>query len=464
MAPLLPPDSALRVQLEGRWERIERAQERYAALTRQLGSRHWRSVLRGEPGLLAAVREQEPGLDEVLEYVERRAQLERWPQEHPGPAMLRTLRSQRARLAALGRKRLEQWGLRSGASFAEVLGGLESRVHAPVPQPPGESEPVLAAGRSWLTPRRFWLTPERLVWLPWRGEPEQVLLNNLQPERISLLPGGVGVRLEGDRRVSLAGLPRARSLAVLLKLYSRKRRGAGAPVRELITRRGYLDALGTGREEDRLWGLCLLRPGYLAFLPERQPTLRDRLFHLVGAASRPVPEEFRWLDVLVKQLRQLPEEEFDSHLEAFVRARGGSIWPTHELNRSPVLEGSGPRFMVHRRSVVGIPEARQEALEQFFRQHWPALRAARPSWWRRHAPSLMLLLLSLALSAGPLFKGTLPDPGLFLFQLANVPWLLAFMRYARVKGYPPLLGLLSLAPCIGWIILLILQDRNAPRD
>jgi len=466
MAPLLPPESALRVQLEGRWERIEQAQARYAALTRQLGSRHWRHLLRSEQGLLTAVREQEPGLDEVLEYVERRAQLERWPKDHPGPATLRALRTQRARLESLGRKRLTQWGLQGGESFAGVLSGLEAQALVPMPQPPGEAEPVLAQGCSWLSARRFWLTPERLVWFPWWGEPQQLSMNTLQPERISLLPGGVGVRLEGDRRFTLAAVRWARSLAVLLKLYSRKRRGAGAHVHELLSRRAYLDTLGSGREQDRAWGVCLLRPGYLAFLPERRPTLRDRLFHLVGAASSPVVAEFRRLDVLVKQLRQLPEEEFDQHLVEIVRARGGVIWPSRELHRARSSPGQGPRILFRRRSVVGIPDARPEAVEPFFRQHWPhALTAASPSWWRRHTGSLLLLGLSLAWWWIPV-AGGVPSPGMgnSFFHLGNLPWLLAFMRYARVKGYSPLLGLLSLVPCIGWIILLVIQDRNAPKD
>jgi len=464
MALLPQPDSDLRVQLEGRWERIELAQQRYTTLLRHLGARDWRHVLRREPGLLTAVREQEPELDEVLEYVERRAQGEHWPEHHPGRAMLQALQAQRARLRALGSKRLLQWGEQGGESFAQVLSGLEARALVPLPQPPAAAEPVLVEGHAWLPGGRFWLTPERLVWFPWSGEPEQLPLNTLDPGSISSLRGGVGVQQEGGRRLTLRGVRRARSLAVLLKLYSRRRPSVGAPVGELITRRGYLDILGTGREQDRQWGMCVLRPGYLAFLPERRPTLRDHVRHLVGAASTPAPAELRRLNVLVKQLRQLPEEEFDQHLAEIVRARGGSLWPTRELNRARVFEGPGPRIMVRRRSVVGIPEERQEPVEQFFRQHWPhALTSARPSWWRRHSMSLALLGPSIGVWMLPLFNLS-PGVGLSIFQLSNVPWVLAFMRYVRVKGYHPLLGLLSLAPCLGWIILLVLQDRNAPKD
>jgi len=77
--------------------------------------------------------------------------------------------------------------------------------------------------------------------------------------------------------------------------------------------------------------------------------------------------------------------------------------------------------------------------------------------------SLALLGPSIGVWMLPLFNLS-PGVGLSIFQLSNVPWVLAFMRYVRVKGYHPLLGLLSLAPCLGWIILLVLQDRNAPKD
>jgi hypothetical protein len=63
----------------------------------------------------------------------------------------------------------------------------------------------------------------------------------------------------------------------------------------------------------------------------------------------------------------------------------------------------------------------------------------------------------------PLFFG--PDlPESSLFYLSYVPGLLAFSRYVRVKGHSPLLGLLSLLPCIGWLMILGLPDKNAPQD
>lgn len=465
MAALLPPDNALRVQLEGRWERIEQAHARYAALARQLGSWSWRNQLRDAPELLKAVQEQEPGLDEVLEYVERRAQLEHWPKHHPGPTALQLLRAQRTRLLALGRKRLSQWGLPVGASFTEVLSGLESRALVPLPDPPGEAEPVLAEGRSWFPGSRFWLTPERLVWFPSRDEPQQLPLKNLLPGSISLLPAGLGVRVKGEAHVTLSGVRRPRALAALLKLYSRRRRESEAPVRELVTRRAFLDELGTGREEDRVWGTCVFRPGYLAFLPERQPTLRDRLRHLVGAASPTVPAGLKRLEALVKQLRKLPEAEFDAHLQEFLQAWGGHLWPSRVLHRARNIEGQGPRILVRRRSVVAIPEARPEFVEQFFQMHWPnAWKVVRPSWWRRHAASLGLISINLLMWSGFLFRGLPPEAAMPFWYAGQVPWALAFMRYVRVKGYHPLLGLVTLAPCPGWLILAFLPDKNSPRE
>jgi hypothetical protein len=335
----------------------------------------------------------------------------------------------------------------------------------PLPQPPAENEPVLAEGRFWLAGGRFWLTPQRLVWSPWRGEPQQLSLATLSPEHITLLPGAEGVRLEGDRRVTLTGVPQARSLAVLLKLYTRKWKSAGAHVRELISRRASLDLLGSGREQDRAWGVCLLQPGYMAFLPERRPTWRDRLRRLVGAASPSEPAERRRLEVLVNQLRKLPAEEFDQHLKELVRVRGGMIWPSIELHRARNREGQGPRILIRKRSVLAIPDARPGFVEQYFQQHWPnAWTAIRSSWWRRHFTSLLLLLVSVGWWVLPLLSGAPPGVGMSLFHMSNVPYVLAFMRYVRVKGYSPLLGLLALTPCIGWLILLALHDKNEPRD
>jgi hypothetical protein len=465
MAALLPPDNALRVQLEGRWERIEQAHARYASLARQLGSRGWRNQLRDAPELLAAVREQEPGLAEVLGYVERRAQLEHWPKNHPGPAALQQLRAQRARLLALGSKRLAQWGLPAGESFTEVLRELESKALVPLPDPPGEAEPVLAEGRSWFPRSRFWLTPERLVWFPSHGEPEQLPLRTLLPGSISLLPAGLGVRVQGEKHVTLSGVRRPRALALLLKLYGRRKHGLEVPARQLVTRRAYLDELGTGREQDRVWGMCVFRPGYLAFLPERQPTLSDQLRFLVGAASPVVPAELKRLDVLVKQLQKLPEEEFDTHLREVIQARGGQLWPSKVLHRARNLQGQGPRLLVRRRSVVAIPEARPEFVEQYFQMHWPnAWKVVRPSWWRRHAASLGLISINLLGWLGLFLRGQPFMLDMAVWYAAQVPWALAFMRYVRVKGYHPLLGLMTLMPCPGWLILAFLPDKNAPRE
>lgn len=467
MAPRLPPDNALRVQLEGRWERIEQAHARYAALARQLGARGWRNQLRDAPEVLRAVREQEPGLDEVLEYVERRAQLEHWPKEHPGPTALQQLRAQRARLLALGSKRLKQWGLPAEVSFPEVLRGLESQALMPLPDQPGEAEPVLAEGRSWFPRRRFWLTPERLVWFPSRGEPQQLSLSTLPPGGISLLPAGLGVRVEGQHPVTFSGVRRPRALAALLKRHGRRNRGPQGTAHVLFTPRASLDELGTGREQDRVWGMCVFRPGYLAFFPERRPTLGDRLRLLVGAASPTAPAELERLRALVSYLHTLPEEEFDAHLKEVIQARGGHVWPSRVLHRARNIEGQGPRILIHMRSVVAIPEVRPEFVEQYFQRHWPNAWAVveRSSWWRRHAMSLLLIGLNqLGWWSPLLFKGQLPMLSTAVWWAAQVPWVLAFMRYARVKGYHPLLGLVTLVPCLGWLVLAFLPDKNAPRQ
>jgi hypothetical protein len=87
-APSPPLLESLRRQLEGRWEHIEQARERYTQLTRQLDSFHWKHALRSQPALLKETREQEAELTEVLTYMEHRASREQWPREQRWKAKL----------------------------------------------------------------------------------------------------------------------------------------------------------------------------------------------------------------------------------------------------------------------------------------------------------------------------------------------------------------------------------------
>jgi hypothetical protein len=263
-----------RIQLEGRLEVIERAQTLQATLLRRLTGPGWQRRLRGQPGVVAALREQEPALAEALERVERRARQELWPEAHPVRGVVRAFHARRARLAALLRARLERLTLRPGDSLPELLGRLEELLLAPAAPLPDRSEEVLLQGRQdlmrmayvripiylpllivlggwgasmlpqqlvgllyllfclgilmgvplamdFLKPGQFWLTPERLVWKAMLGQAVEVRLSSIPPGGVTS-PRRRTVLVAGDRMLTLTELPRARELAALLEQYRQR--------------------------------------------------------------------------------------------------------------------------------------------------------------------------------------------------------------------------------------------------
>lgn len=223
--------------------RLARATACYATLARQLASVRWRRHLRQHPHPLREALSLEVVLPE-------------------GPAGRRPRRL-RTRLERLARRRLSRFTRQPAESLGDVLGRLEALVHAPLPQLPDASEPVLLHGHqgwrhflswpgSWvfllliLTNRvglerlgrpgplllvggalclyfhlrcsgRFWLTPHRLLWQPRYGEPVQVSLDSLSSDSISSLPAWGEVRVHGDRSFTVSHAGLAGRLAELLK-------------------------------------------------------------------------------------------------------------------------------------------------------------------------------------------------------------------------------------------------------
>lgn len=304
MATTPPSLESLRRQLEGRWERIEQARERYTRIRRQLSSFQWRSALRSQPQLLKEAREQEAELTEVLAYVEHRAHQEQWPRNHPGLRVLQELRGLRAELDALAHERLARPPSPNGAALVEALGELETLAFALPPRPPGADDPVLFEDwmLSWPSPGRVWLTPARLLWQPGFGDPIQLPLSSLEPEAITLLPGWWGVHLK-RRGLTLLSLSYAETLASLLRLGVRTVHLAHEQPRtnDVATSPAYCRHVDHVLPER--WGLGVFGPHGAALLPARHRTLLDLCLNLVGFRARaPRPSELRQLEALVEHL------------------------------------------------------------------------------------------------------------------------------------------------------------------
>jgi len=439
-APLPPPLEALRRQLEGRWERIEQARERYTLLTRNLASFRWQGALRGQPDLLKQTREQEAELTEVLAYVEHRAGREHWPRQHPGLRVLQELRALRAKLERLAHKRLAQSALQSGASLEEALGALEALTLALPPQPPGADDPVLFEDwmLSWPSPGRVWLTPKRLLWQPWSGEPVQLPLASLERDDVPLLPGWLGVHLK-RMGLTLFSLSSSDTLASLLRLGLRTETLAHEQpqVPGVVTHLAYCPH--EDMEMPRRWGLGVFGPHGVALLPARHRTFLDLCLSLVGIRARqPRPSELRRLEALVEHLRRLPFGEFEQALRELTQARGGSFWPS---TKPPLRRRTGQDVTLQagkQRLVVTQPEY---AVHQFL-ELLSAASSSPPkkSWWRKHQVKVGIAA-GMALVYTALLGGNGTDQKL-MYYAGHAVFALACMRYSKARGYSVLPGLM----------------------
>ncbi len=89
MGKKLGAADAFRIQLEGSLEVIEAAEARFEELLRLLGPFGWKRRLLARFAFLEEVCAREPEVAEALARVERRAQQERWPEDHPVREALR---------------------------------------------------------------------------------------------------------------------------------------------------------------------------------------------------------------------------------------------------------------------------------------------------------------------------------------------------------------------------------------
>lgn len=459
---------SLRRQLEGRWASIERARECYATLTRRLSSFQWKRALRDEPELLTRTREQEPELTEVLAYMEHRARVEQWPPDHPGLGVLHELRARRAKLESLAHKRLAGPLSQQGNSFVEQLEQLEALALAPEARLPPPEEPVLLEGwmPAWPEPGRFWLTPERLVWRPWLGELVQVKLESLSSENLAPLPAGFVLRVKGRTWLTLPSFGQARGLRSLLELCPQL-------ARQWREQRQAFDVITPPMywhhqdyPSDKHWGLGVIGPHGLNFLPVSPPPLLERLRRFVGLGTRRPEPELRRLKVLVEHLRRLPASTFSQALGELTRARGGKhYWPATGLVRLPNL---GEDIQLRAPGLVlGIPDPKHgSVLHELLELHPPRGEDAVPSkapasWWWRHYKEKLGIALGIALSY----------PGTFMVP-AGLNWLTYLVghglsiwssaRYAKAKGRPWWLGLMLAMGCspIGALLLFFIPEKK----
>jgi hypothetical protein len=356
----------------------------YAELSRMMRSPRWKRLLRAHAERLREAGALEAPVLELLALGEE-------------GESLRTLRQRRSRLEVLARKRLTHFTRRSGASLGEVLGALEALVREPVPQPPGQDEPVLLQGTqgwrhllawpgSWvfalltLTNRhwmarvghpgplliaggalflyfhlrcsgRFWLTAKRLMWQPRFGEPVQVSLESIAPGGISSLPAWGEVRVEGSRSLTVRHAGHAGRLAALLDLHRRSPFLGAVDGSRQVAEVSVLPAsrlpesVRSGQRAEP--GVAVLRPGYAAFLPAHR---HAEIFRSLAGPEAQRPDADATVELLVEHMRLLSETEFDVRLRQAVLASGGELWQADE-----VRSGSAPKKgTMHRFSARGM--------------------------------------------------------------------------------------------------------------
>jgi hypothetical protein len=407
----------VRRKLEGRWETIEAAQSRYAALEALLSGVAWKVKVRREPGLMREVLSKEAALAEALPVVRRRAEAEGWPEETPALVTVREVTTRRARLETLVRERLASLAPPSGEpSLAEDLARLEGLVLQPIPLAPATGEVrllqhtkqdpnqgplvlrlylflLMAAGMvlvgrgvggelgaytvmglafallSWFVSNtgEYWLTSERLVWRPVVGEPVAVPLRSIPAGGVKLDRTTSSVRVDGERTARLRFVSDAERLAAHVEMHRQAPfLGASRAGLRLGDAAYYPATLREGATERK--GLAVLRPGFAVFLPEG--TGRAVLEAVTGAPVAPgLRVEVDWV---VDQLRWLPDAEFDAAIERAARAVGGVRWASWEAKyRADVPVWRDIRITLGAQVLSGKVDWAQQAPAEKVLGTWP---------------------------------------------------------------------------------------------
>jgi hypothetical protein len=206
------------------------------------------------------------------------------------------------------------------------------------PERLGHPGPVVAAGAGLVLyfffrhSGTFHLTPRRLRWAPRFGRPVEVPLESIAAGGVSHRQAWGEVHVQGEKRVAVSHASRASQLAALVELHRQPlflgRVGGQPPMSDVTHFEVWRSTESQDSGERAEEGLAVVRPGYVAFLPadRHDEVVRGLLGPAASGARVDVP-----VGVLVEQLRWLPEDDFDRHLEQAVRASGGMRWPASEV-------------------------------------------------------------------------------------------------------------------------------------
>ncbi|WP_147450298.1 hypothetical protein [Corallococcus carmarthensis] len=366
-------------QLEGRAEILAAARRPHAELRKALSGPRWRRALMRHPERVPALVAESRSVEEALERVQRRAELEAWPDDTPVLREARALAAQRERLKRLARRRLDVLTVApADVSLEEALTRLDALVRQPAASwalKPGEMlvfeddtwlhldrirrpatwkqelspRMTLAVGTlaalgfllllfvpkpmtSWangflvtltlaitasqfLSAGRLRLTSERLIWAPVLGAPQEVRLGSIPPDGFRL-EDTMGLRVEGERRLHARSVRRAPEVALLVELHRQPPlRGAARAGVRLDTVAVFPAKLGKRK------GFCVLGPQGLSFIPEGKGPQALR-----AVTGHPSALRHFESDQVLDALRWLPEAEFDACVMRMVEATGGAAW------------------------------------------------------------------------------------------------------------------------------------------
>ncbi|NOK22965.1 hypothetical protein [Corallococcus carmarthensis] len=411
-------------QLEGRAEVLAAARRSHAELRKVLSGPRWRRALLRRPERVPALVAEARSVEEALERVQRRAELEAWPDDTPVLREARELAALRERLRRLARRRLNVLTVvPEDVSLEESLTRLDALVRQPARWALKPGEVLVFENDSWLrsdlappftvwkqeltrrlvltvgtvlaltfllflfVPRsmeswlmgflvtfvlatmgsqllsagRIRLTSERLIWAPMFGEPREVRWGTIPPDGFRL-EHSLDLRLEGDWRLHAGAVQRAPEVALLVELHRQAPlRGAARAGVRLDTVAVFPAKLGNRK------GFCVLGPQGLSFIPEGKAPQALR-----AVTGRPTALRNFESDQVLDALRWLPEAEFDACVMRMVEATGGAAWAranARYVPGAPVwkkirIEHAGLTLTGH------VQWAQQDAAERILRE-WP---------------------------------------------------------------------------------------------
>jgi len=359
----------LRIQLEGRLERLEASLKRYEAMGGLLGRRGWQRRAIANRETVGAFLASEPEVDAALAHLEHVATRDRWASDTEPLAVATKVAAKRAELQQ--RLGVASWPL----AIAELTEAVNS------PRLPGPHEAVLLEGKvsrkSWLWAYatiptllgfamfngvatvtalaavaasgiaglwamhlgRYVLLVDRLVWIPRGGVPRSLPLSSLQGDGVTLDARHGGVRLEAPRPLSLPVVGMPTELTALLLLFrDGPLKGIDRPPSGTVV----LLPASLGSKE----GTALLFNEGLCFLPNgAAPAALQAM--VPTTLNLPLTEKF-----LLEQLSRLPSEKL---IPLFAKVPGAFTALGSELSVDPLTWGGTLLQMRAGTALLQIP-------------------------------------------------------------------------------------------------------------